>query len=211
MIKVMDSKWGKRIEDAVAFRINFHSLVYGYGDRGLDDYYTYCPKCGRETQFKDYEVPRSSCKKEYGILDTYYFGVNEGIRNLLIDNFEDITEADFRPVRNKAGDIVYYQIIPQYVMLPISSVNAWKPLKACPLCSSLEYKEEKEFRNENDEKYLFITPEALKDIKSINRTYEELGLFHPEYIVSREVYDFLSEKYPRMQFNPMFLKDPSTD
>lgn len=208
MKKFMDSKWGKRIEEAVAFRINFHSFVYGYDDCGYYDYFEeICSKCGKEIQIKDYEAPRSTCKKEYSIIDTYYFGVSENIKNLLVQNDElDITNADFRPIRNKSGDIVYYQITPQHTMLPITSVNPRRELKPCKKCGGIQYRS-KEMVNENDERYYYITKEALEEMHDINVTYEHFNMYMPDFVISRKAYDFLIEKYPRMQFNPMFLKD----
>ena len=41
---------------------------------------------------------------------------------MLIDNF-NITDDDFRPIRNKTGDVVYYQISPMHTMLPIIFQN----------------------------------------------------------------------------------------
>ena len=35
-------------------------------------------------------------------------------------------------------------------------------------------------------------------------------MFLPEWVVSRRVYEFLTSKYPRMNFEPMFLKTENT-
>lgn len=44
---------------------------------------------------------------------------------MLIDNF-NINDDDFRPIRNKTGDIVYYQISPIHTMLPIISQKKYE-------------------------------------------------------------------------------------
>ena len=151
------------LSEAVAFVINFAFMVYTYGDVDMDDLkMELCSKCGKSIQNKDFLAPKTSCKKEYGILHNLHYGVDENIKNELVDNF-DITENDFRPVRNKTGDIVYYQITPQNVMLPIQSVNRIRSLKPCKKCGSVQYR--------------------IKE------------------------YDYLIEKYPRMIFEPMFLKE----
>ncbi len=208
MKKFMDSKWGKRIEEVVAFEINFDFMIYGYDDKCPDDYYEeICSRCGKEIQIKDYEAPRSSCKREYGILDILHFGVNEELKTVLIENQNfNITENDFRPIRNKKGNIVYYQITPEHTMLPISNVNPWRKLKNCKKCGNVQYRR-KEMYNDKDEEYYFTSREALDEMHDINITYEHFQMYYPLVVVSRRVYDFLSDKYPRMKFRPFFLKE----
>lgn len=46
----------------------------------------------------------------------------------LYDNLDeakafDVTEEDFRHVRTKRGEIVYYQVTPQHKLLPLHEVN----------------------------------------------------------------------------------------
>ena len=173
MKNFMESKWGKQIADAVAFGVNFHQFVYGYDDRNFYDYnQEICNKCGKNIQNKDYEVPKSSCKREFGIIDTYDFGVSENIRNLLVESKElDITSDDFRPIRNKAGEIVFYQITPRHTMLPIANVNHWRALKPCKKCGRIQYRT-REMYNKNKERYYYITQEALDEMHDVNITCE---------------------------------------
>ena len=44
-----------------------------------------CSECGDYIQSKDYMVPKANCKKPTGILDSLHFGVNEELKNELID------------------------------------------------------------------------------------------------------------------------------
>lgn len=195
------------VKDAVAFQVAFAPFVYSYGNVGWDEYERYaCTRCNYMEQFADFLAPKSECRKKDGaILQTYEYGVSIEIHDLLIENF-DITEKDFRPIRNKAGDIVFFQITPQHIMLPLSDVNRVRKLKPCKKCGSVEYRI-KDNKTKEDWEYYYISRETLDDLHDINRTYEEFGMHKPRYLVSRRVYDFLTERYPRMAFAPFFLKE----
>ena len=194
------------LSEAVAFQIAFDFMIYTYGDVGWYDIFEItCTTCRKERQYADNLVPKSSCKKEYGRFDILYYGVSEIIKNNLIDNF-DITEKDFRPVRNKKGDIVFYQITPQHTLLPIKSVNKIKELTPCRKCGEIQYRIT-EYQNEKGEEYYYISKDALNNMKDINITHERFDCYMPRFIVSRRVYDYLIEKYPRMRFIPLFLAE----
>lgn len=193
------------ISKAVAFRIAFAPMLYTYDDISWYDYNEYvCPKCGLSIQTNDFLAPKSEIKKEFAILDNLHYGVSINIRNALIENF-DISENDFRPIRNKPGEIIFYQITPDHKMLPMTSVNQTKPLKLCKKCGSVEYRE-KEYKNKDGWPYSYITREVLDDLHDLNETSEKFEMFLPKWIVSRRVYDFLIERFPRMNFHPLFLK-----
>lgn len=190
---------------AVAFRIAFAPMAYTYGDVGWDEIDRYvCERCGLTEQYADFLAPKSTFKKEFAILDTYHYGVSANVRNELIENF-DISEEDFRPCRNKTRDIVFYQITPVHTMLPMQSVNRIRQLKPCKKCGEIQYRE-KEYHNEGGYPYRFITKEALNDLHDLNTSYENFEMYLPNWVVSRRVYDFLIERYPRMNFEPYFLK-----
>lgn len=193
------------ISEAVAFRIAFHPVACSYGDVGWDEIEKeVCTRCGLTEQFSDFLAPKSSFKKDYAILDTYHYGVSVKIRNSLIDNF-DICESDFRPIRNKKGDIVFYQITPTHTMLPIEPVYRIKKLKPCTKCGSIQYRE-KEYKNKDGYLYSYISQEGLDDLHDLNVTYERFDMHLPKWVVSRRVYEFLVKDYPRMNFEPIFLK-----
>ena len=193
------------ISEAVAFVIRFEYMIYSYGNVSWEEYeMEACSRCHRMIQHGDFLAPTANCKKPFGILDSYHFGVNEELRNDLIENF-DIAAEDFRPVRNKTGQIVYYQITPQHTMQPIASVNRVKMLKPCRKCGHVQHRI-KEYETEEGYAYYFITEEALKDLHDVNETVEKFNMYFPLYVVSRRVYDHLSAKYPRMRFEPMFLR-----
>ena len=193
------------IADAKAFSLSFTNFAYMYDDYCVDDFYTIeCKECKKTIQAKDYLFPRASCTKPTSILDTLEFGVNQELRDELIARF-DVTELDFRAIRNKKGEIVYYQITPRHVMLPMHEENGWVPKEICPICGSIRY-EFNDFENENEEFYHYISKAALDDMHDFNVTFEKFRWHMPYYVISRRVYDFLTERYPRTHYEPFFLK-----
>lgn len=193
------------ISKAVAFRIAFAPMIYTYDDIGWYDYNKeICPKCGDSVQTGDFLTPKSRIKKEFAILDNYHYGVSIKIRDALIENF-DIADNDFRPIRNKQMDIVFYQITPSHKIISMKSVNQTRSLKPCRECGSVQYRE-KEYKNKDGWPYSYISKEALSHLHDLNETSERFEMFMPKWIVSRRVYDYLIERYPRMNFQPIFLK-----
>ncbi len=193
------------ISEAVAFVIRFTFMIYSYDNIAPCEIYTeICPTCKRRLQSRDFLTAKSSCKKDFAILDIMEFGVSEQIKRELLLNF-DVTDRDFRQICNKKGDIVYWQITPEHIMKPILGVNRVRQLKPCRKCGFVQYRM-KEYENSKGEEYYYISKEALDEMKDINRTFETFEGFIPKYVVSRRVYDYLIEKYPRMKFAPMFLK-----
>ncbi len=194
------------IDEAKAFELSFTNFVYFYDDVCIDDFQTtLCEECGKAVQDKDYLVPKANCKKPTGILHTYEFGVSQELRDELIERF-DIAEADFRPIRSKKGEIVYYQITPQNVMLSIYEENGWIPKEPCSQCGSLQYHHH-EYENEKGEFYHYISQNALDNMKDLNVTYERFRFHMPVCVISRRVYDFLTERYPRTHYVPFFIQN----
>lgn len=127
------------LNTAVAFAISFTNFAYFYDDlEDTDTHKMVCEECFKEIQFADYRMPRSSAKKDTAILHSLEPGVCPELKDELIARF-DISEADFRPVRTKKDEIVYYQITPQHVMLPLCEPNDWPILECCPQCGSVIY------------------------------------------------------------------------
>ena len=205
MVKRMDRLYGN-LDKAKAFVLSFTNFVYFYGDRAIKDYSTVvCRECGKSVQTMDYLIPKANCKKPTGILHSLEPGINQELRNDLIARF-DVTEADFRPARNKKGEIVYYQITPQNVMLPIYEENDWTPKKACPCCNSVQYEFSQRY-NEKGEPFFYISQDALDNMHDLNVTHEKFRLYMPDFVISRRLYDYLIERYPQTHYFPMFLKE----
>lgn len=193
------------LADAKAFALSFTNFAYFYDDLANEDSYTVvCDACHKEIQSSDYLMPRSSAKKPTAILHSCEFGVSPELRDMLIERF-DIAEKDFRPVRSKKNDIVYYQITPQHIMLPLHDANGWSVMSICAQCGNIRFDRCPE-RNSQKEPYYYITQEALDDMHDLNITFEHFHRDYPLFIISRRVYDFLIEHYPRTHYFPFFLK-----
>ena len=194
------------LEEAKAFAISFTNFAYFYDDwEKTDTYKLVCEHCYKEVQYADYQMPRSSAKKDTSILHSLEPGVSPSLRDELIENF-DVTEADFRPVRTKKGEIVYYQITPQHVMLPLHEVNEWPVLSTCPYCGNVRYNDIPK-RNHIGESYHYISSEILEKMHDLNITFERFHRDYPLFVISRRLYDFLIERYPRTHYFPFFLKE----
>ena len=196
-----------RAEDAVAYRIHFTSMIYGYGNVGWDEIKKEdCKRCRHLSQLNDYLAPRSAGTKKAGAqLDTWDYGVCVEAHDELIKQF-DISEQDFRPCRNKKGEIVYYQLVPQHTLLPIANVNGWTPLKPCSSCGRQQYRNNNKNSWDNDD-IVYISKEALDDLHDLNFTFEMFEMYFHDLIVSKRVYEFFSQYYPRLLFDPVFLKE----
>lgn len=193
------------IGDAKAFALSFTNFAYFYSDwENSDTYELVCEHCNKEIQYSDYRMPKSSAKKDTAILHSLEFGVSPTLRDELIRNF-DITEADFRPIRNKSDEIVFYQITPQHTLLPLHEVNGWPILECCPQCCSVLY-DRPRMKNSNGEPFFFISCEVLEDMHDLNVTFERFRRHFPLFVISRRLYDFLIERYPRTHYFPFFLK-----
>lgn len=197
------------LDEAKAFAISFTNFAYFYDDWENEDTYTViCEECYREIQHADYQMPRASAKKDTAILHSLEPGVSPALRDELIARF-DITEEDFRPVRTKKGEIVYYQITPRHVMLPIHEVNNWVVEYVCPNCGNVRYHDPAREYNHNGEPFFRITQEILDDMHDLNITCEHRRRDSVLFVISRRVYDFLIERYPRTHYFPFFLpEDP---
>ena len=205
MKKLMDRLYDN-IDEAKAFELSFTNFVYSYEDLYWGDFEaTPCEHCGKRVQHRDYIYPKASCKKPTGILDTLQFGVSKDLRDDLIDRF-DVTEKDFRPIYSKRGELVYYQIAPQHVMMPIHEENGWIPKDPCPDCGVVIY-QHNDFKNEKGEFYHYISQSALDNMHDFNVTYERFRWHKPICVISRRVYDFLTERYPRTHYVPFFLRE----
>lgn len=193
------------IEQAKAFQVSFTNFVYFYDDVLMSDFETViCDKCMKSVQTRDYLVPRGNCRKPTGILHSLDMGVSPELRDDLIARFE-ITEEDFRPVYSKKGALVYYQITPRHVMLPIGKENEWSISSTCPYCGGVQHYM-CNFTNEKKEPYYLISQEALDDMCDLNITYERCRFYRPMIIISRRVFEYLTDKYPRTHYFPLYLK-----
>ena len=193
------------LDEAKAFAISFTNFAYFYDDWEDEDSYTLvCEKCYKEHQHADYLMPRSSAKKDTAILHSLEPGVSPTLRDELIEKF-DITEADFRPIRTKKGEIIYYQITPQHELLPLRDVNEWPVEEDCSECGRVLHDRPRR-ENNKGEPYFYITADVLDEMHDLNVTCERFRRHFPLFVISRRLYDFLIERYPRTHYFPFFLK-----
>jgi hypothetical protein len=193
------------LDEAKAFALSFTNFAYFYDDlEDTDTHRLVCKHCYKEIQYADYRMPKASAKKPTAILHSCEPGVSPELRDELIAKF-DITEADFRPVRTKKDEIVYYQITPQHVMIPLCEANDWTIEMICPECGTVLHDQPRK-KNENGEPYYYISQEALDDMHDLNVTFERFRRHSSLFVISRRLYDFLIERYPRTHYFPFFLK-----
>ncbi len=54
--------------------------------------------------------------------------------------------------------------------------------------------------------YIIISNEAYSEMHDLNKTFENFDMHIPNFIVSKRGYNFLIEKNPKLNFEPLFLK-----
>ena len=206
-----EKNWGN-CEKAVAYQLNFVQLCYGYGNDCYDDYYNLCPHCGHATtQKKDYEYPkRGFSKKDYYLLDTYDYGVSCEMMEYMLSF--GIAKDNFRPIftrdhKNPLG----YQIAPVYTLKShVDIISYTKKKLICSFCNKYEYEYPYDYFAVYDRAGypVYISENILGEIKAhhIVKTCE-----HKNVIISLKFYNYIIEKYPRIECRPVFLGDLKAD
>lgn len=201
-----EKKWGD-CSKAVAYQFNFVKLVYRYSADCYDDYFYLCPKCKNEVeQKKDYEYPKSSFpkNKDYYLLDTYDSGVSEKLKNDLLEF--GIAESNFRPIYSrKHNEILGYQVTPKNILPSITENNAERQIFYCEHCKTKKFEvDDSYFDAYNRLGYpVYISKEAFDKMEHINCLDGEVGSY--TVIISLELYNYLIEKYPRLECRPVFI------
>ena len=212
MTTYAEKKWGNSSK-AVAYQFNFVKLVYRYSADCYDDYFHLCPKCKNEIkQKKDYEYPKSSFpkNKDYYLLDTYDSGVSEKLKNDMLEF--GVAEGNFRPIYSRRhNEILGYQVTPKNMLPSITENNAERQIFYCEHCKTKKF--------EVDDSYFdaynrlgcpaYISKEALDKMEHINCLDGEVGSY--TVIVSLELYNYLIEKYPRLECRLVFLGNVKDD
>jgi hypothetical protein len=85
----------------------------------------------------------------------------------------------------------------------LADVNGWRKLKPCRKCGRVQYRSPNSLYG-ND--IVYISKEALVDLHDINCTFEKFEMYIPDIIVSKRVYEYFNKNYPRLLFDPLFLK-----
>ncbi len=212
MMTYAEKKWGN-CSKAVAYQFNFVKLVYRYSADCYDDYFHLCPKCKNEIkQKKDYEYPKSSFpkNKDYYLLDTYDSGVSEKLKNDMLEF--GIAESNFRPIYSrKHNEILGYLVTPKNMLPSITENNVERQIFYCKHCKTKKFEvDDSYFDAYNRLGYpVYISKEAFDKMEHINCLDGEVGSY--TVIVSLELYNYLIEKYPRLECRPVFLGNVKDD
>lgn len=138
--------------------------------------------------------------------------MSEKLRNDMIEF--GISEKNFRPVypRNHS-EILGYQVTPKNMLPSITENNAEKQIFYCKYCNK------KVFELEDDDYYddaynrlgcpVYMSKEAYEKMELINCLDGEIGSY--TVIISLELYNYLIEKYPRLECSPVFLGNVKDD
>lgn len=207
-----EKKWGD-CSKAVAYQFNFVKLVYRYSADCYDDYFYLCPKCKNEVeQKKDYEYPKSSIpkNKDYYLLDTYDSGVSEKLKNDLLEF--GIAESNFRPIYSrKHNEILGYQVTPKNMLPSITENNAERQIFYCEHCKTKKFEvDDSYFDAYNRLGYpVYISKEAFDKMEHINCLDGEVDSY--TVIISLELYNYLIERYSRLECRPVFIGNVKND
>lgn len=199
-----EKNWGD-CSKAVAYNLNFTQMCYSPGNVPRSEFFKIvCDTCHREEQYKDFEYRKSDfSKKDYFILDYLCYGVSEELKDDMIAF--GLNESNFRPIYTRNSDVVLgYQIVSDNVLPDSTEVNGKYKFSECEACHNVCYELCDDMRS--TEAYgglgypVFLTDEACEKLKHINCLYED----NDEIIISCELYEFLIEKYPRLECRPVF-------
>lgn len=192
----------KDYESAAAYRVWFLQSSYTYDE--IEDVEECCcvenERRGlyNTIQVKPYYLPKNEFgKKNCTQLDNGGYAVSKAVRDDLIQL--GATEEDFWPVYTKKKEIVCYQLMPKH-KVSLGEVNGWKKKIVCPYCGYAHYYEDKS-------QPIFIDKQTFGKLKVLNATEETAGGSPRYLIINKETYEFLTKKYKRMNFEPIFLKE----
>lgn len=200
-----EKNWGD-CSKAVAYNLNFVQMCYSPGNVPRSEYYKFaCDVCQREEQIKDFEYRKSDfSKKDYFILDYYCYGVSKELKEDMIAF--GLKESNFRPIYIRNKDVILgYQIVTDNVLPDTTEVNGKYKFSECEECHHKCYELYDDLQSPQAYDGLgypvFLTNEAHKQLQHINCLYED----HDDIIISCSLYDFLIEKYPRLECRPVFV------
>lgn len=122
------------------------------------------------------------------------------------------TANDFWSVTMKKGEHVCYQLNPTHTIHGFMKENGAQEVDCCKACGRKRY-------NPCNEPY-HMSEKLVSELQGLNRTEELQGpiienteidhgdiggrTLEPLYIVNKQTYQLLHERYPRMQFIPIF-------
>lgn len=211
--------WPDIAEKAVAYQLNFVSMAYGYNDDVSGKFFKPCCENNRNlsVHFMDFEYPKSKAtSRPYLQLGCFFYAVSEELKNAILEfGIDDKEEDVFRPVwTRKHNQPICYSIEPKHIIKPIAKENDLETEIICSECDVV-------WAHRRDDDYSFweyngsgrpvyISKEVLDDFHDFNYTYEYHGpggYLVREVIVSKRIYDFIINLYPRAEFRPVLIKE----
>ena len=203
--------------NAVAYIINYHTIVFSYETIDEDDYVGLCCENANwecapiYVQKKEYLLPKSEFGKKKYAQTMLGYAVSIDIRNELMEaGFA--TKNDFRNINDKKGEVVCYQMDPQNIVKGFAELIEMYLVDVCKSCGMKRYVL-------GEEPY-YINQSILNSFSGLAKTEELFGpvpepaenmserkiVLEPCNLIDKRTYEFLISKYPRMEFIPVFLK-----
>jgi hypothetical protein len=116
-----------------------------------------------------------------------------------------ISMENFRPIYTRKHNLVLgYQISPEHTLKAIIETNEGKCKQICKYCGKCEYEFPDNLVSYKGLGYpIYISEEILKEIElhHIIKTRE----YKEDVIISLEFYQYLLNKYPKIECRPVFL------
>lgn len=210
--------WPDEDKEAVAYQLNFVSMCYGYSHDGHENYFKECCEMCKtlSVHYKDFEFPKANMKKPYMQLDSYFYAVSEELKNAIIEfGIDDIEKDVFRPIWTREHDKpIGFSIEPKHILKPIFKENNYELETICPNCNVIQaFIRDDDLTGRKDYngmgRPLYISKDVLEDFHDFNYTCEFFGpggYLLREVIVSKRIYDFIINLYPRAEFRPVLIK-----
>lgn len=199
-----EKNWGD-CSKAVAYSMNFVQMCYTSGD-WAHFYDVICDNCEHEIQIQSFEYPKGNfSKKDYYILDMLVYGVSEKLKNDMIEF--GVSEDIFIPIYTKKHDTVLgYQIVPKNILPSTYKENGMYEYSKCKKCGRIKYERYDKFafmKVYNDMDFpVYINQEAFNNLDDINALGEQPT---GSVIISLNLYNYLIERYPRLECRPVFM------
>lgn len=211
-------------QQGAAYLINFWYFADAYEDENYKEFCVAC--CGHQNwkylhalvQTKPYTLPKKAFRnKKFARLSNRCYGFSKEIVDLLIAHGL-AQQEDFWEINTRKGAFVAYQLHPQNVIRGLAEDNQMQLADKCEGCGLECY----EYIQGTLYEPYCISERTLGQLKGLNQTAEIMNMMFPDkdkmekekpssllepmYVVNKDVYLLLHERYPRMQFIPIFLK-----
>ena len=199
-----EKNWGD-CSEAVAYSLNFVQMCYISGDFSRF-FNVVCDECEHNVQVKSFEYSKGNfSKKDYYILDMLVYGVSEKLKNDMVAF--GISEDLFKPIYTKKHDVILgYQIVPKNILPLTYKENGMYEYSRCKKCGKIQYELYDKIafmKVYHDLGFpVYINQSAFDAMEDVNALGERPG---NDVIISLDLYNYLIEKYPRLECRPVLL------